>query len=249
MNYSNKVVCVLHKTIRILVIIVVILITLFHGMNVSAETASSFAVITEYDVAEKYNISIHDACAGHTSFTYVTFNEEGWFAIFCSASEKESAGTDPAASLYIDIYNEEGVFQKEISFEYRSGFACELTGQVLQMYFYNDMICCDLQTGAIQGYHISENYAEQKGSVFEIRKITFEMDGWQYKCGRSLLGYTSIIRTKGNQTETLLKLSGNVPGSNLSFWAFMIRSGVGALAAGFLIKYLWKKLRANRSDN
>lgn len=239
----------MHKMIRIIMITVLILTVLFFGMGVSADAAETFLKITEYDVAEKYNISIRDTCAGHTSFTYVTFSEDGWFAIFCSASEKESAGTDPAASLYIDIYNEEGVFQKELSFEYRSGFACELTGQVLQMYFYNDMICCDLQTGAIQGYHIPENYAEKKGSVFEIRKITFEMDGWQYKCGRGMMGYTSITRTKGNQTETLLKLSGNVPGTNLPFWAFMIRSGVGALAAGFLIKYLWKKLRANRSDN
>jgi hypothetical protein len=117
------------------------------------------------------------------------------------------------------------------------------------MYFYNDMVCCDLRTGAIQGYHIPESYAEKKGSVFEIREITFEMDGWQYKCGRGMMGYTSITRTKGNQTEILLKLSGNVPGTNLPFWALMIRSGAGALAAGFLIWYLWKKLRAKKSNH
>ena len=237
------------KMMRAFLITALILTVLLSGMDVSADTAENFQEITEYDVAEKYNISIRDTCAGHTSFTYVTFNEDGWFAIFCSASEKEADGTDPGAYLYIDIYDEKGVFQKEISFEYRSGFACELTGQILQMYFYNDMVCCDLRTGAIQGYHIPENYAEKKGSVFEIREITFEMDGWQYKCGRGMMGYTSITRTKGNQTETLLKLSGNVPGTNLPFWALMIRSGAGALAAGFLIRYLWKKLRAKKSNH
>lgn len=237
------------KMMRAFLITALILTVFLSGMDVSADTAENFQEITEYDVAEKYNISIRDTCAGHTSFSYVTFNEDGWFAIFCSASEKEADGTDPGAYLYIDIYDEKGVFQKEISFEYRSGFACELTGQILQMYFYNDMVCCDLRTGAIQGYHIPESYAEKKGSVFEIREITFEMDGWQYKCGRGLMGYTSITRTKGNQTETLLKLSGNVPGTNLPFWALMIRSGVGALAVGVLIWYLWKKLRAKKSDN
>lgn len=237
------------RIIRFILISILILTVLFSGLGVSADTAETFPKITEYDIAEKYNISIRDTCAGHTYFTYATFSEEGWFTIFCNTSEKEAEGTDPSAYLYIDIYNEEGVFQKEISFECRNSFACELTGQVLQMYFYNDMIRYDLQTGEIQGYHIPENYAEKKGSVFEIKKIAFEMDGWQYKCSRGLLGYTSIMRTKGNQTETLLKLSANVPGSNLPFWAFMIRSGVGALAAGFLIKYLWKKLRKKRSNN
>ena len=222
----------------------VLIVTIFSTSAKALTNAeASFPEITEYDVAEQYNIAVRDVCTGHTYFTYATFNEDGWFAISCFTSEKKAEGTDPAGTVYIDVFNEEGVFQKEIAMESRGGCSVRLNGQMLHLYTYNDLILYDLQTGELSGYRTPDNYVKDKGLHVTLTKISFEKDGWQYRCSRSLFGYTSITRTNGNQTETLLQLSGKVPGTGQSLWEVFLIPPAVLLLAGLTGICLWKKLR------
>lgn len=232
------------RKVLICLLSALLIVTIF-APSVKALTGAeaSFPEITEYDVAEQYNISIRDVCSGHTSFTYATFNEDGWFAISCFTSEKKVEGTDPAGTVYVDIYNEEGAFQKEIVMDGSGNCGIRLKGRALHLYTYNELILYDLETGELSGYRTPDNYAKDKELYVTLTKISFEKDGWQYKCGPSMLRYTSITRTNGDRTETLLQLSGKVTGTNQSAWGiFLIRPMVLSLT-GLLGIYIWKKLR------
>lgn len=231
------------RKVLICLLSALLVVTIF-APSVKALTGAeaSFPKITEYDVAEQYNISICAVCSGHTSFDYATFNEDGWFAISCFTSEKKVEGTDPAGTVYIDVFNEEGVFQKEIVMDGRGGCSIRLNGQTLYLYTYNDLILYDMETGELSGYRTPDNYVKDKELNVTLTKISFEKDGWQYKCGPSMLRYTSITRTNGDQTETLLQLSGKVPGTNQPLWEFFLIPLAVLLPAGVLGIVLWKKL-------
>lgn len=233
------------KTVRFL-ILVILFLSIFPNTYVFASEDVASAVFADYSIPEDFDFTVQDTCSEHDFFFHVSVRDDGWFAVFYRTAVQTVTENEMLSRVYIDIFNADGEFLQEISFESSDDITLELTADSLDMYFYDYMLSYSLSTREVQGFRIPDNYAVESGLSSEFQRKTFEVDGWKYECGRTLIGYTTIKRTKGNTEELLLSLSGNVPGTDLPFVKFIF---LATLGGALIIPCLsWKRIQRKLSQ-
>ena len=213
------------------ILLLMLVCSLIPGLHALAANEDQIPIIGEFFVPDDYHIKIQGNCSGHGYFYDVAMRQDGWFAVVYRTSTQKEDNEGYLSRVFIDIFDETGDFQKEISVKTDEDVVVRLTDESLELFFYDHLLCVDLQSEEISGSRIRAGYADSSGLREAFNRKEFVVDGWEYRCVRTFTGYTSLVRTKGDTTEVLLSLSGNIPVMNLPFEIAML---VG-ICNGFVI--------------
>ena len=175
---------------------------------VNTTKVSGLEVLKEIEIPESFNFSINDTCSEHDFFTQATVQTDGTFAVHTFgivAGDKIRSDFD---SHFIDIYDAEGNFLKEISFQSKNDVAIELVDSILNIYLYSSVICYDLKTEDVHYYLVGDNAAWESGVVERVRAEKFQVGNWTYYYKDCFEGYTQLLRTDGEIVQTVLERTG-----------------------------------------
>lgn len=192
----------------------------FHGI----ETTGTCPIPADFQFTSS------TVCSEHLYFEQVSARDDGWFAVYYRYSEDTGFRT-----AYIDIFDADGTFVRELSFQTKQDFAMELTDEGLLLYFYSFVISYDWDTEQLSGYTIPESSAIDNGVFSDLKQSKFESGGWTYRCRRKLYGYTQLTRENAAGKQELLSL----PGNGMNVWNLFILPVI----LGFVALFIKKRCR------
>lgn len=213
-------------------ILIILLTVALLPANAAAQTEPSSGNVPTLQILEKMELRFYDSCSGHDYFYHVAVREDGWFAVLYRTAINKVNDDEYLSRIYVDIFNAQGEFQKEISFKSEYNIALEL-GDTLRIYDADFVISYDWISGSLEIERTPRDYARSSGIYEDFIQKKFDLGGWSYRCERTLMGYCTIVRTNGEQKETLLSLSGNIPEMNVSLESRVALVGVSVLLLGF----------------
>lgn len=222
---------------RVLMVLLVLLMLISFSVPASAVPGNAS------DILNEKGLKIHDECSGHPFFQNYIVREDGWYAVFYITSDKSDIHDGIYEVACIDIFNSEGVFLREIQIDSSEGVILNFSDNALEIYLTEWLISVDLETWKATATQTAAYFAQNGdlNSTFRGRKK--EAGGWKYSCrGKSLVGYTSLIREKEGNKEVLLSLSGIVPGTDQSIKS-VATCGIGAAIVIMLVTWKWKRKR------
>lgn len=200
---------------------------------VSAQSFGGIKTTGTYDIPENFNFTVSDTCTGHDNFLQVSVLESGRFALYTKYTDIKMNPDLVYKWTFVDIYDENGIFQEELSFYTEQDLAIELTEESLNIYFFDSVLSYDFFRKVLSGYSIPAGEAIQSGLYASLRESEFDRGGWHYICKRALHGYTALTRENQQQKQVLVSFSGTgVTLMNTAFPALMI--GI----VGFLLYFL-----------
>lgn len=231
---------------RIKTLIVCLLLVISSTPYVFAVNESDSVSICNQQILEDHELVVQDKCSGHSFFFHVKVRDDGWFVVFYRSANQNKAEDEYLSRVYIDLFNADGEFQKELSFVSYDDVVLDFTDSTIDIYFWDYMLSYELSTDTFRKCSIPDNYAKESGLYSEFIQKTIEADGWKYECGRNVLGYTSIRKTKGNVEKELLSLSGHVPGVSVSFTDIMPYVVVSVLSIAVVITIMFRRIRKRK---
>lgn len=222
------------------------------SVNASAKTNNKPTESQPLQIPEELDFVFHETCSGHDYFYHVAFREDGWFAVFYRTAINKLHSDEYLSRVYVDIFNDRGEFQKEVSFKTTYDIALKLT-KTLNIYFYDYMIAYDWMSDMLQIDRIPKEFAHTSGIYADFSTKELTLGEWSYTCERTLMGYHVIKRTNGKQEEILLSLSGNIPEMNVSLESKVVSIVVCVLVlgiAGIVIIFIFaKRKNIYRTEN
>ena len=178
---------------------------------VFASETETIQRLSEIDLPEDLNFTVNETCSEHTYFLQATANEGGCFAIYSLHVNPNDARDFDFDKVYIDIYNSDGTFSKELSFFTSQGLTVEVDENTINIYFYTSMLVYDLTTQELSHYDIPDGAAENSGKYKRLRSKEFSVGKWTYSCEKGASdGYTKLIRSNGEQTQLLVEMPGTL---------------------------------------
>lgn len=189
------------------IIVTLIILMVIPCRALEQSTVKEFAY--SYDISkESIAFCDTDNCSGHVYFEQFSVNRNQWFAVYYRYTEAGKESRSAFGRAYIDIYNAEGVFQKEISFDTTQEIAIEMTDSELLVYFQSHVMAYTWKDNMICGYQIAD-YESVRADIFDnLRKAELTVGEWTYTSKAALHGYTELTRENGNTMQTLVALSG-----------------------------------------
>lgn len=137
-----------------------------------------------------------------SGFFQAAAREDGWFLLLSRSTDHSDP--EKMRRVFIDIYDEHGVFQKSFQFISPAGSDdAELTDTCVNVYFYRTMLSFDLQTDAFSMYTIPDNAVQDSGLQEILTQREFDCGGWHYECRASVTWYTRLTRSNGIVEEVL----------------------------------------------
>lgn len=180
-----------------------------------AETASaakaSISKSGPYDFSrERIGFEVSDTCSGHVCFAQVSVREDGWFATYTNFTKTDDPLKDsPFGRVYVDIFNEEGILQKEITFQYGNSIGIILLEETVEIYMDTMLLSYNWERDELEMYVIPSHSLSKSGLYLELHASKFQVGEWTYKCKRrSIEGYALLTRENGETTQTLLSYAG-----------------------------------------
>lgn len=190
---------------KLVVLLFVALIAFsFSGLTVFASGTESNYEFTEIDLPQGLNFTVNDTCTGHAYFMQAAANEQGSFAVLSLHVNPNDIQDFDFGKVYVDLYNSDGVFYQEISFETASAFVIQLETDCLNMYFQDSLMVYDLETRELTNYAIPPE-APEYGGMEELRAESFSAGDWEYTCRKGVRGYVELSRSDGNQVQVLVQ--------------------------------------------
>lgn len=171
--------------------------------------AAEYTFSYSYEIGRD-SIGFTDAntCSGHVFFEQFAVNQNQWVAVYYRFSETDDFTGGSFGRAYIDIYDAEGAFFKEISFDTSQEIAIELTENAVRVFFQTHVMEYTWDNNEICGYHIAD-YDSLRGSIFSsLRKSEVTVGEWTYQAKKALHGYTKLVRKNGSSEQILLDLPG-----------------------------------------
>lgn len=178
-----------------------------------------------------------DVCADHQVFEQVSLREDGWFAVLSKYTNPSGNREDLFVLNYVDLYDEQGVFQKELCFRTAQTVKIELTRETLDVYFYDFVLRYRLDSHEIQADAITPGAIWNEERLRQLPQDEFSIGAWTYRCKKVSQGYTEFYRTNGRERQTLVSYEG----TGFSASNNMLISALGGLAAAGLVVFLHKR--------
>ena len=195
----------------ITLLVVLALTCLLFLLPINAYAADRFRVpvLELVDMPADFNEQINDSCSGHSDFMQVSAQDDGAFVVY-SRSMKDSK-KPTFQQVFIDVYDPEGVFVKEISFMSPQDLAVEMVDDRVVVYFYSNVYVYDLREEETYYYSSSGDHDEQYGLFSILREQPFKAGEWTYSCSKSIFDdyYTTLVRTNGENEQILVSLDGD----------------------------------------
>lgn len=183
------------------------------GTEVRAKDLGQVTSIGSYEIPDSFHITVHDTCSEHSFFQQVSARSDGSFLVFYRQANNPVSDTI-FGTAYMDVYDENGIFLYELTFDTPYDCAVEYTPDGIVLYFYDHFIVYDLKTGMCEGYRTVAEAAQQSGVYQNLRRKKFTCGQWEYTCTNTFFNRTGLIRTNGTVTQELLSL----PGTGLTIW-------------------------------
>lgn len=162
-------------------------------------------IISETKLPEDLNLKVNKDCTEHSFFKQATAWSDGSFAI-CTSGITTDGVTRNTNCKFIDIYNTDGEFVKELTFETTSDIAIERTEKTLNIYLYSGIICYNLESNEFSYYTTPDYQAYNSGYVENLRKDKFTVGEWTYSYEKNFDGYVKLIRSNGNDKQILYEI-------------------------------------------
>ncbi len=229
------------KTVLMLIFLFVCFIT--SSVGVFALDVSDVNVTNEIDLPEDLCFSESDVASRYDYFNQVTAREDGCFAVYARQVDMDNPNNNDFEKVFIDLYDSDGNFIKELSFSTPASLVIELTQETLNIYFYQSVLVYNLDTKDLKYYSASEKAVDDSGVFDRLRVNEFECGKWKYSCKKTNGDYTELVRNSGDEAQILLITTG----TGLSFWKAFL-SGIGIAMIGPLFR-IWKKKRKINTKN
>lgn len=163
--------------------------------------------LQESALPDNFNFTVNNTCSHHKYFKQATARQDGAFAT-CTVGVFIDDLRSNTNKKFIDIYDSDGEFIEELSFETTSDIAIELTEKTLNIYLYSELISYDLDSKDVS-YFTTERYeAFNSGYVETLRQDKFTVGEWTYSYKSTILGHTKLMRSNGVEKQTLLETQG-----------------------------------------
>lgn len=197
--------------------------------------AADYDFSYSYEI-EKESIGFSDAnaCSGHVYFDQFSVNQNQWVAVCYRFSETDDKTGGSFSRVYIDIYDAEGDFFKEISFDTSQEIAIELTENAVLVFFHTHVMAYTWEDNGICGYQMAD-YDSLRGGIFsDLRKAERTVGEWTYRAKKALHGYTKLVRQSGSTEQVLVEL----PGTKFNVQNTMLPAVlIGAAAIALTVAY------------
>lgn len=209
------------------------------SVSAHAQVFHDVPLVGDYPISEVFAFGVTSTCSGHTSIHQATAREDGWFAVCSLCSDASEQESDLFSLHYVDIYDQNGDFQMELT--YRTGLdnAIELTDSSLDIYFQTAIISYDFKTGSLTGYQIPPRATVENGLLLKLQKNRFTVGEWTYSLSGGWMEHFRLSRTNGETTQVLIAYN---PSSRIlyrpEFWAC---TGVTAAFVAVLLIFLRRK--------
>ena len=200
-------------------------------------------VLQESVLPNDLNFAVSDTCSHHKFFRQATARQDGTFATCTVGVYVDNLRSD-TNKKFIDIYNSNGEFIEELSFETSSDLAIELTEQTLNIYLYSERLCYDLESKKVSYYLTAHYEAYNSGYVETLRRDKFTVGEWTYSYKSTILGHTQLIRSNGSEKQTLLEMQG----SKLTDAKYVVVDILFFVLFFVLIKFVCKKYKRQQTN-
>lgn len=212
--------------------IIIFLLVSMLRIDVFAQGNTTLPPNGEYDIVEDLQILEKETCSKHNFFYQVAAQEDGCFVVLSRQANNTNLSDGTMSVAYIDLFDSNGVFQKELVFSTPLDFVIEYESDILNLYFYDYYISYDIPTGSITRHTSYDNLLSEKKS--SLTHTSFTSGSWQYRCKRSFHGFTKLTRTNYVEEQVLLDLTG----SGFNIWNTVFLAIVLAI-----LTVVWKKAK------
>lgn len=224
------------KTCRLFVAILLFLLS--HNVICFASNPDQIIFDEEIALPENLEFTESNVCSTHSYFEQAAANDSGQFLIYSHHADFENPSNTDWEKVYIDIYNSDGTFLKELSFKTSFDFAVEFKEEFINIYFYNFALVYNLNNSELHNYTIPDGIAIDNGTYKQLRNKNFIAGDWEYNCKKSFAGFVKLTRSNGEQTQILVE----IPSTYKSVSKIAIPSGIiGLFAVAFTFYYTKKK--------
>jgi len=175
----------------------------------------------------------------HMYFQQYFVSENDWFLL--NSRDMDRSTEEDASQVYIDIYDDNGVFQKTICYTSQSYDSAELNGSMVIIYLASTVIFVDLNTDIATAYEIETFAASEAGVEKALNKKVQSTANWEYRSKGNVYGEHTLIRNNETAEETLVDL----PGIGISLFEHFVSLGFTAVML-FGFSYIKKKARMKK---
>lgn len=224
-------------------IVFLLILTLLGAFSVSAGAVDEFKPLElgdEIPMPGNIAFEVHDSCWEHDTFGQYHAREDGWFVVVSNVANKNGGDKLYFERAYVDIYNAEGVFQKELSLSNSDpNLTARLTETAVEIYLTSCYLSYDLATGEVTCHYTPNGYIKDSGLYTQLQKSKKQIGEWTYTSKGLPSMYRSLVREKDGIAETVVKLKG----SSIQFpniLPYILSSAVVILVIDFVRRKLRK---------
>lgn len=170
-----------------------------------AEDNISLPIIREREFPKGFSLSIHATPTDHMFFEQAVAQDDGTFAICARFTD---TAHESFSQVYIDVFEPSGTFWKEIRFSTQFEVTIALQDNALNLLFYDYMITLDLVTDEAKCFEIAPNSLRESGLYGFLHQDQFTCGQWEYRCKKSVWGYSELVRNNGEHDQTLVSYPG-----------------------------------------
>ena len=183
-------------------------------VTVFAQTPGDVPITGEYPIPEDFCFYENKNCSEHDFYFQAAAQEDGCFAIHSRQANNTDLPEGTMRVAYIDVYDANGVFQRELVFTSALDFVMEYAMDTIHLYFYDHVISYDLTSGSLTANAYPAGWAMESGKKSTLQSSSFSSGQWQYRCKRAFHGYTELTRENSAEKQVLVSM----PGSGFSLW-------------------------------
>ena len=195
---------------KIMVLVMTALLYLLMPVSVLASVDDTILFSKEIKLPDDMNFTTKDTCSGHAYFMQATANEKGEFAVYSLHIEQNNINNTDFSKVYIDLYDSDGNFYRELSFNTSQDKAIELTSEAVYVYFFDFVLVYEISSQELHCYATPAGEAANNGLYTRLRRKNFSCGEWEYSCKKGIGGYTKLIRRDGNNTQILVDMPGTM---------------------------------------
>lgn len=222
---------------KVILFLIILIFCLTTCLSILASAATPIPIIKEIDLPHDLKFAVNKTCSRHAYFMQAAADENGCFVVYARHVNPDDNSEVDFKKVYIDIYNANGDFLKELSFNTSLDCAVEIDGDAISVYFYSSVLIYSLATEEIHHYEIPDGAAVNGDLYKELRSKEFTEGDWEYHYKRGLNGYVKLLRCDGTQTQVLVEMPGT---SNATWKVILPGTAIGII---IVIIGVWHKMK------
>lgn len=233
---------------KITLFLVCFFIILFVTVSVQAKENSEIIIGEEIPLPKELEFHVNSSCTNHVYFMQATAFSDGSFAVYSRTGKRYHPSSTDFRNVYIDIYDQNGVFLQELSFNTDSSLSVKLTEKTVKIYFYTNVLVFNRETQKLKNYSVDRDAVINSGIFDSLKNEQFACGDWTYSCKKSLEGYTQLARSNENETQILVQM----PGTGNTIWNTFLRGplfGIAGIAVIVFLRKKWRKINHSIKDD